>query len=208
MEGIVGTYIANQRAPGSRYGTSVISYDKGGGWTYLLPPAVDSSGTPVICAPVSHVTSSGLASVSPPPYLPLPSPPPLVQPDCSLHLHMESDRVFGYQSILSQDSAVGLLMALGNLGSSLSTSRSDVRLYFSRDGGFSWFEVEVGSWEFQFAALGSVVVTVKKGSRTNTIKWSCDEGRSWDTTQFSNATFGINVIGMLTEREEKARHVT
>lgn len=121
---------------------------------------------------------------------------------------MESDRVNGYQSILSQDSAVGLLMALGNLGSSLSASRRNLRLYFSRDGGFSWFEVDIGSWEFQFAALGSVIVTVRKQTRTNIIKWSCNEGRSWTDTQFSNSTFGMNVIGMLTEREEKARHVT
>lgn len=120
-------------------------------------------------------------------------------------MHIERDRINGYQSILSQDSAVGLLMALGNLGASLSTS--SVRLYFSRDGGFTWFEVDTGFWEFQFAALGSVVVSVRKRRLTNTIKWSCDEGRSWQLTQFTNTT-GIYVIGMLTEREEKARHVT
>lgn len=121
---------------------------------------------------------------------------------------MDSDVVNGYQSILSQDSAVGLLMALGNLGSSLSASSANLRLYFSRDGGFTWFEVDSNSWEFQFAALGSVVVTVRKGIYTSLIKWSCDEGRNWVTTRFSNNTFGVRVIGMLTEREEKARHVT
>ena len=133
---------------------------------------------------------------------------PLLQPSCSLHLHMDSDVVNGYQSILSQDSAVGLLMAQGNLGSSLSGSRSSVRLYFSRDGGFTWFEVNSGFWEFQFAALGSVIVTVRKRAYTNTIKWSCDEGRSWQTDTFTDTAFGVVVIGMLTEREEKARHVT
>ena len=118
---------------------------------------------------------------------------------------MESDEYLGYQSILSQDSAVGLLMALGNLGSSLTSSRRDVRLYFSRDGGFTWFEVATGSWEFQFAALGSVVVMVRNRVSTNFIRWSCNEGHTWNTTSFSN---NVNVIGMLTEREEKARHVT
>ena len=52
MEGIVGTYMANQKVPGSRYGASVISYDKGGEWVRLIPPAIDSSGRPTICAPV------------------------------------------------------------------------------------------------------------------------------------------------------------
>ena len=121
---------------------------------------------------------------------------------------MDNDIANGYQSILSQDSAVGLLMALGNLGSSLSGSISAVRLYFSRDGGFTWFEVDVGFWEFQLAALGSVVVAVKKRVSTRTIRWSCDEGHTWEITDFSRNAFGINVIGMLTEREEKARHVT
>ncbi len=32
---------------------------------------------------------------------------------------MDSDRNYGFQSILSQDSAIGLIMALGNLGSNL-----------------------------------------------------------------------------------------
>ena len=53
VEGIVGTYMANQKVPGSRYGASVISYDKGGEWVRLVPPAVDSTGRPTICAPVS-----------------------------------------------------------------------------------------------------------------------------------------------------------
>ena len=116
---------------------------------------------------------------------------------------MDSDRLYGFQSILSQDSAVGLLMALGrhlpphleppilppliilllfllflspsspgNLGSALQRSYSsrNVQLYFSRDGGFTWQEVERGFWEFQFAALGSIIVTVPKWSRTNYVK--------------------------------------
>ena len=48
--------MANQKVPGSRYGASVISYDKGGEWVRLIPPAVDSSGIPTICAPVRLLT--------------------------------------------------------------------------------------------------------------------------------------------------------
>ena len=49
----MGTYMANQKVPGSRYGASVISYDKGGEWVRLVPPAIDSSGRPTLCAHVS-----------------------------------------------------------------------------------------------------------------------------------------------------------
>ena len=35
------------------------------------------------------------------------------QPTCALHLRMDADTAFGYTSIASQDSAVGLLIAQG-----------------------------------------------------------------------------------------------
>ena len=52
VEGIVGTYIANRKTPGSQYGATVISFDKGGTWNLLTPPAsaVTTSGT--VCVPV------------------------------------------------------------------------------------------------------------------------------------------------------------
>jgi len=122
---------------------------------------------------------------------------------------MNSDRLYGYQSILSQDSAIGLIMAQGNLGPALQRySYSIQRLYFSHDGGFTWQEVAQRFWQFQFAALGSIVVTVQMYQRNGVdhVRWSCDEGASWNETSFVDSS--IRVVGMLTERGEKARHVT
>ena len=51
----------------------------------------------------------------------------------------------------------------GNIGSVLldsRLSRDDDRLYFSHDGGFTWQTVASGLWDFQFAAIGSIVATV------------------------------------------------
>ena len=64
------------------------------------------------------------------------------------------------------------LLSPGNLGSALRRGYSSnfVQLYFSRDGGFTWQEVERGFWEFQFAALGSIIVIVPKWSRTSYVK--------------------------------------
>lgn len=53
VEGIVGTYVANRKAPGSSYGATVISFDKGGEWTLITPPAEDYQNNPVLCDPVS-----------------------------------------------------------------------------------------------------------------------------------------------------------
>ena len=69
VEGIVGTYIANRKTPGSQYGATVISFDKGGAWNFLTPPTVTSGGAPIICSLVSESTSSPLcllAHSSPP----------------------------------------------------------------------------------------------------------------------------------------------
>lgn len=95
----------------------------------------------------------------------------------------------------------------GNLGTSLVSSSRAVRLYFSHDGGVNWIEVDAGFWEFQFAALGSIVVTVQKRRSTNFVRWSCDEGKNWTQSAFHNSS-SVFVVGMLTERGEKARHVT
>ena len=98
----------------------------------------------------------------------------------------------------------------GNLGSTLSSSTWRTRLYFSRDGGFTWAEVRRGLYEFQFAALGSIVVAVQKRSYVRNVLWSCNEGATWNSSSFvsNDFRFGIVVIGMRTEAGEKARHVT
>ena len=53
VEGVVGTYFANRHADGSQYGSTVVSFDKGGRWNLLTPPALDVYNRPVVCAPVS-----------------------------------------------------------------------------------------------------------------------------------------------------------
>lgn len=80
-----------------------------------------------------------------------------------------------------------------------------LRQYFSRDGGFTWLEVDTGYRQYQFAAQGAIVTSVSVFQRTSTAKWSCDEGGTWEPVTFSD---GVRVIGMLTEPGERALHVT
>ncbi len=97
----------------------------------------------------------------------------------------------------------------GNLGSTLSRSTINDRIYLSRDGGFTWAEVEAGRWEFQFLALGSIIVMVQKRALVNEFKWSCDEGATWMTNQLEDSVLPrVAVIGMKTEIGEKPRFVS
>lgn len=53
VEGIVGTFIANVKDPSGRFGSTVISYDKGGNWVSLRPPTVDRNDVFLNCQQVS-----------------------------------------------------------------------------------------------------------------------------------------------------------
>ena len=55
VEGIVGTFVANVKSPGSRFGSKVISYDKGGEWVPLRPPQFDRRGGFINCQQVGVV---------------------------------------------------------------------------------------------------------------------------------------------------------
>ena len=52
VEGLKGVLFANQKNPRSRFGASVVSYDKGGRWDSITPPSVDLNGRIINCAPV------------------------------------------------------------------------------------------------------------------------------------------------------------
>ena len=93
----------------------------------------------------------------------------------------------------------------GNFGGRLASNYR--RLYFSRDGGFTWAEVQRGFWQFEIAALGSIVVAVRANSRVSNVLWSCDEGANWQLTNFVNGS-STRVLGMSTEEGERSRHVT
>ena len=54
VEGLNGVILANIQDPNSRYGASVISYDKGGEWSAITPPSVGADGSQLLCNPVSE----------------------------------------------------------------------------------------------------------------------------------------------------------
>lgn len=57
VEGLVGTFIANTRDPVTRFGSTVISYDKGGNWVQLRPPTLDRNGEFIDCQQVSDIVA-------------------------------------------------------------------------------------------------------------------------------------------------------
>ena len=135
VDSMNATYIANQNI-GSSIRT-LISFDNGGNWQLLRPPALTS------CQPVSVTIVWLLCPHSP------------LQPSCSLHLHMSSSQ-YWRTGVYSQQSAPGIIIAhgtailslahrrcyccypLGTTGASLS---SDPDLYVRPVGGINWRQV-------------------------------------------------------------------
>jgi hypothetical protein len=117
-----------------------ITHNKGGKWELISAPAVNSDGKKLNC---------------------------YVDEGCSLHLQIYShDGVFAPP--YSQDSAVGLILAVGNLGERLDRQLTDrISTYLSRDGGLNWSEIHKGPYIYEIGDHGGLIVLAKHGVPTN-----------------------------------------
>ncbi len=143
---------------------SVITFNKGGTWNFLQPPATDSEGKATNCFP-----NAG----------------------CSLHIHGTSDYWGPFYSL---DSAIGLAMATGNLGSRLTPYAAKTNTYFTRDGGVTWTEAAKGSHIYEFGDHGGLILMTRDNVPTQTLKYSWDQGQSWTEFQFSKTPVEVNNI--------------
>jgi hypothetical protein len=176
-----GVYISTQLEyglVGQRHLRTVITYDKGGEWEYIEPPAHDTNKQPITCK----------------------------LPDCSLHLSMTFGQINPYlltEPILSSTSAPGLLMATGMLGRVVGFNYG---VYVSNTGGATWDMVLDDEHYYNYGDHGGIMVAVLKyhvRSRvsTNYLLFSCDEGLTWKRKNFSDSD--IKVYGVITEPGEQ-----
>ena len=142
---------------------TVITFDKGGVWSYLHAPKYDANGKKVDCSSI----------------------------DCSLHLHGVTDE---WGPFYSTDTSLGLIMATGNIGTSLSDNEDEINTYFSRDAGLSWDEVAKGSHIYEFGDHGALIVMANDVEASDTVLYSWNEGKSWSPFKFSEKKLEIDNI--------------
>uniref|UniRef100_A0A8D2MG05 VPS10 domain-containing receptor SorCS3 n=1 Tax=Zonotrichia albicollis TaxID=44394 RepID=A0A8D2MG05_ZONAL len=167
VAGIKGIFLANRKVDDQI--KTFITYNKGRDWRLLQAPDTDLRGNPVLCQ----------------------------LPFCSLHLRLQlSENPYTSGSISSKETAPGLLVATGNIGSEL--SYTEVGVFISSDGGNSWrqiFEEEYNVW---FLDWGGALVAMKHTSVPIRHMWvSFDEGRSW--TKYSFTSTPLFVDGSLVD---------
>ena len=81
---------------------------------------------------------------------------------------MDVSVVRGFSGILSRESAVGMVMAQGNIGTTLSPYASQMRLFMSTNGGYSWSEVsglvectKGNCWYIQFGSCSEYKILLE-----------------------------------------------
>ncbi|MGH0128623.1 UNVERIFIED_CONTAM: hypothetical protein FKN15_058452 [Acipenser sinensis] len=171
---------------------SVITYDRGGEWNPLNKPA------DVKCASDSK--------------------------RCSLHIHGEYSisNQLAPMLPLSDPSAVGLIIAHGSVGDSITAVKPDV--YISDDGGYSWMKTLEGPHHYTLLDSGGLIVAVEYYTDIpiKTVKFSTDEGQCWQLYNFTDKpiifaglasepgtrTMNISIWGYMPEAGYKATWVS
>mmetsp|Transcript_55401 Transcript_55401/g.129702 ORF Transcript_55401/g.129702 Transcript_55401/m.129702 type:complete len:849 (-) Transcript_55401:182-2728(-) len=144
---------------------TVISFDKGGVWSYLKPPRVDSVGKQIECPPDR----------------------------CWLHLHGVTN-FHNYAPFYSLESAAGIIMGTGNVGPYLRFEPDQINTYLSRDGGLTWAEAHKGAFIYEFGDHGGLLVMADDIRKTKQVVFSWNEGQSWYDFELSNLALEVDNI--------------
>ena len=160
---------------------TVMSFDKGGLWSYLKPPTIDSRGVPITCDgsefSVSRRKKDNRTEVLSSDKERHPSMSPSSE-GCWLHLHGISN-YHRFAPFYCVNNAVGLIMGTGNVGPHLNFNEDQVNTYLSRDGGLTWSEVHKGAYIYEFGDHGGLIVMADDTKATNQVVFSWNEGQSW-----------------------------
>uniref|UniRef100_A0A3B3THN2 VPS10 domain-containing receptor SorCS2 n=1 Tax=Poecilia latipinna TaxID=48699 RepID=A0A3B3THN2_9TELE len=167
VRGVKGVFLANQKIDGKV--TTLITFNKGRTWESLAPPTTDMNGKPVRCK----------------------------VPDCHLHLHLRwADNPYVSGTVHTKDSAPGLIMGAGNLGSKLVEYKEE--MYITSDCGKTWRQVFEEEHHILYLDHGGVIVAIKDTSiPLKILKFSIDEGRTWNIHNFTSTS--VFVDGLLSE---------
>ncbi|XP_061769803.1 VPS10 domain-containing receptor SorCS2 isoform X4 [Nerophis ophidion] len=167
VRGIKGVFLANQKLDGKV--RTLITYNKGRDWEPLTPPATDMNGKRITCK----------------------------APDCQLHLHLRwADNPYVSGTVHTKESAPGLIMGAGNLGSKLVEYKEE--MYITSDCGKTWRQVFEEEHHILYLDHGGVIVAIKDTSiPLKILKFSINEGHTWTVHNFTSTS--VFVDGLLSE---------
>ncbi|XP_024860725.1 sortilin isoform X2 [Kryptolebias marmoratus] len=129
--------------------------------------------------------------------------------NCNLHIHGEHSRNNRIVPMLalSEPTAIGLVIAHGTVGNSLSSSQHP-DVFVSSDGGYNWRGTLRGPHHYSLLDSGGLIVAVEAHheGQVKTIKFSTDEGQCWKLYNFTEQPFFF--AGLASEPGTKAMSVS
>lgn len=111
---------------------------------------------------------------------------------CGLHIHGYTER-YDPREMYSSPTAVGLMLALGNVGPELSTF-GEANTFMTTDAGITWKEIKKGTYAWEFGDQGSVVVIVRRGEDTDHLYYTLDSGKTWNLYKFADRRIRVDAI--------------
>lgn len=95
----------------------------------------------------------------------------------------------------SQETAVGIVMAVGTIGDKLDFDKAARRgTFLSRDGGVNWSEVAKIPLIYEFGDHGGLLVAAPNTQSTTQIRYSWNEGKTWTKLKISEDPLFIDNI--------------
>jgi hypothetical protein len=108
---------------------------------------------------------------------------------------MYSNNEAMYAPPYSQESAVGIVMAVGNLGDKLELDKASRKgTFLSRDGGLSWSEIAKLPLIYEFGDHGGILVAAPNMHSTTQIRYSWNEGKTWTKLTVSEVPIFVDNI--------------
>ncbi|EPQ56214.1 Oligoxyloglucan reducing end-specific cellobiohydrolase [Gloeophyllum trabeum ATCC 11539] len=162
--GVEGVGLANvvvnaqevERGVATKQLKTMITFDDGSSWSTLQPPSTDSEGRRIPCDPAD-------------------------KNECSLHLHsVTTPHNFGR---IFSSPAPGFIMGVGSIGAYLQPYE-ECDTFLSTDAGLTWRMIRRDAHKYEFGDQGTILVAVNDEEGVDTIRYSTDEGRTWNSYNY------------------------
>ncbi|XP_056442760.1 VPS10 domain-containing receptor SorCS1 isoform X2 [Gadus chalcogrammus] len=176
VAGIKGMFLANKRL--DEQVKTYITFNRGRDWRLLQAPNTDLRGNNIHC----------------------------VLPYCSLHLHLQvSGNPYTSGNIASKDSAPGIIVASGSIGSEL--TNGNVSVFITSDAGNTWRQIFDEEYAVLYLDQGGALVAIRHTPLPIRHLWlSFDEGRQWNKYSFTSSPLFVD--GVLGEPGEETLIMT
>ena len=121
--------------------------------------------------------------------------------ECHLNLHgLSSD----FPPFYSVETAAGIIIGNGNVGQTLVHDLEETSVFLTRDGGLNWFEIIKGPHIYEIGDHGGLIVIAEVNKPITSIKYSWDEGLTWQDHTISDEK--VTIDNIVTEPNGISQH--